>query len=98
MRAWTTELCAPLEASGLFEQERVELVDGALISKMGKTRPHVNTSTLMLEWISNAFGRRFVNAGAPTDVSPEGNPWNEPEPDLARVLKNIGFSTWRAGG
>jgi Uma2 family endonuclease len=40
-KRWTREQCAPLEASGLFEQERLELVDGELIAKMGKNRPNV---------------------------------------------------------
>ena len=77
-KRWTREQCAPLEASGLFEQERLELVDGELISKMGKNRPHVNASMLLLEWIQDTFGRRFVNAEAPIDVGPDDNPWSEP--------------------
>jgi hypothetical protein len=50
---------------------------------------------LMLEWIQDTFGRRFVNAEAPIDVSPEDNPWNEPEPDLI-VLKRK-YSNFRSG-
>src|SRR5580658_7640046 len=94
-KRWTREQCAPLEASGLFERERVELVDGELISKMGKNRPHVNTLMLMLEWLQDVFGRRFVNTEAPIDVSPEDNPTNEPEPDLI-VLKRES-TTFRSG-
>jgi len=64
------------------------------------TREHcapleVNASMLMLEWIQDTFGRRFVNAEAPIDVSPEDNPWNEPEPDLI-VLKRK-YSNFRSG-
>ena len=95
MKAWTREQCAPLEASGLFEQEHLELVNGELNGKMGKNRPLVNASMLMLEWASVAFGMSFVNIGAPIDVSPEDNPWNEPEPDLI-VLKRE-YSTFRSG-
>src|ERR1700729_4086874 len=81
-KRWTREQCAPLEASGLFEKERLELVDGELISKMGKNRPHVNTLMLMLEWLQEVFGKRFVNTEGPIDVSPADSPTNEPEPDL----------------
>jgi hypothetical protein len=95
MRAWTRALCAPLEASGLLEQEHLELVDGELMSKMGRNGPHVITCMLMLEWSLDTFGRRFVNAGAPIDVSPAGNPWNEAEPGLI-VLKRE-YSTFRSG-
>jgi Uma2 family endonuclease len=85
-KRWTREQCAPLEAAGLFEQEKLELVDGELISKMGANRPHVNAFTWMLLWLQDAFGRHFVNAEAPIDVSPADNAWNEPVPDLI-VLK-----------
>jgi Uma2 family endonuclease len=85
-KRWTREQCAPLEASGLFEQERIELIDGELISKMGKNRPHVKALTWMLIWLQETFGRQFVNTEAPIDVNPADNAWNEPEPDLI-VLK-----------
>jgi len=81
-KRWTREECAPLEAAGLFEREHLELVDGELISKMGKNRPHVNAFSSMYLWLVSAFGGDFVNAEAPIDVSPEDNPKNEPEPDL----------------
>ncbi len=81
-KRWTREQCAPLEASGLFARERLELVDGELISKMGKNRPHVNAFRLMLVWLQKTFGDAFVDAEAPIDVSPADNPSNEPEPDL----------------
>jgi Uma2 family endonuclease len=81
-KRWTREQCAPLEASGLFERERLELIDGELISKMGKNRPHVNAFRLMLVWLQKIFGDQFVDAEAPIDVNPGDNPSNEPEPDL----------------
>ncbi len=81
-KRWTREECAALEPSGLFERERLELIEGDLISKMGKNRPHVNAFTLMHLWLLEAFGKQFVNAEAPIDVSPNDNPLNEPEPDL----------------
>jgi Uma2 family endonuclease len=85
-KRWTREQCGPLEALGLFEQEKLELIDGELISKMGKNRPQVKAFTWMHLWLLDAFGRQFVNAEAPIDVSPRDNAWNEPEPDLI-VLK-----------
>jgi Uma2 family endonuclease len=81
-KRWTREQCAPLEASGLFEQEKLELVDGELISKMGKNRPHVKAFTWMQLWLLRTFGGQFVNAEAPIDVNPSECAWNEPQPDL----------------
>lgn len=94
-KQWTREQCASLEATGLFERERLELVEGELISKMGKNRPHVNTLMLMLEWLQNVFGKRFVNSEAPIDVSPEDNPPNEPEPDL--IVLNREYTSFQSG-
>jgi len=81
-KRWTREQFAALETTGLLDKERLELVEGDLISKMGKNRPHVNSFMLMLFWLVETFGKQFVNAEAPIDVSPEDNPSNEPEPDL----------------
>jgi Uma2 family endonuclease len=71
-----------LEASGLLDQENLELVEGELISKMGKKRPHVDSFTLLHEWLVEVFRFRSVNVEAPIDVAPEDNPTNEPVPDL----------------
>jgi Uma2 family endonuclease len=81
-KRWTREQCAPLEAAGLFEKERLELVDGELISKMGKNRPHVNAFSPLHFWLLQIFGVQFVNVEAPIDVRPEDNPTNEPVPDI----------------
>jgi hypothetical protein len=94
-KQWTREQCAALEASGVFEKERLELIAGELISKIGKNRPHVNAFTLMHLWLLEAFGKQFVNAEAPIDVSPGDNPLNEPEPDLIVLTK--AFSNFVVG-
>jgi Uma2 family endonuclease len=62
------------------------LVEGELISKMGKKRPHTITATLVADWLRRAFGAQFVNTETPVDVAPEDNPASEPEPD-AIVLR-----------
>ncbi len=85
-RRWTREQCAPLEAAGLFERERLELVDGELIGRRGKARAQVKAFTWMHLWLLEAFGQSFVNATAPIDVNSADNLWSEPEPDLI-VLK-----------
>lgn len=94
-KRWTSEQCAPLEASGLFERERLELFDGELLGKMGKKRSHVNALTLMYLRLQGIFGERFVNMAAPIDVSPEDNPTNEPEPDL--IVLNREYTSFRSG-
>jgi Uma2 family endonuclease len=91
-KRWNRAECSTLEASGLWDQQRLELIDGELISKMGKNRPHVNTLTLLQGWLVSVFGLQHVNPEAPIDVAPEDNRTNEPEPDLivlARPLREF---------
>jgi Uma2 family endonuclease len=86
-KRWTRAECAALEASGLWDQQHLELVQGELISKMGKKRPHVNALVAVQAWLVRTFGEQFVNPEAPIDVAPEDNPTNEPEPDLVVLAK-----------
>jgi Uma2 family endonuclease len=81
-KSWTRAECAAIEASGLWDRQRLELVHGELITKMGKKRPHVNALVAVQAWLVRTFGEQFVNPEAPIDVAPEDNPTNEPEPDL----------------
>ena len=81
-KRWTRAECEVLERSGLLVNEHLELIDGELINKMGKNRPHVNSIVLLIEWLSGVFGARFVIPESPIDVAPADNPTNEPEPDL----------------
>jgi Uma2 family endonuclease len=93
-KRWTRMDCARLDAAGLLDQQHLELVEGELIDKMGKKRPHVNALTMMHAWLVRVFGGMFVNQEAPIDVSPEDNPSNEPEPDL--IVLNREFSHFRS--
>ena len=86
-KRWTRAECVALEDSGLWDQQRLELVQGELISKMGKKRPHVNALVAVQAWLVRTFGEQFVNPEAPIDVAPEDNPTNEPEPDLVVLAK-----------
>jgi Uma2 family endonuclease len=88
-KRWTRAECAALEASGIWEQQKLELIDGELISKMGKNRPDVIALVAMFVWLMDVFGRDRVNPEAPIDVAPEENPTNEPQPDLI-VLRSAG--------
>ncbi len=86
-KRWTRSECEVLESAGLFDQERVELIGGELISKIGKKRPHSHTADLLHEWLLRVFGTGgYVSSESPIDVALEDNPTNEPVPDLI-VLK-----------
>jgi len=89
-KRWTRAECERLEAAGIFDQQRVELIEGELIVKMSKNRPHVGVTALLTAWLIQIFGARRVNAEAPIDVAPEDNPTNEPVPDL--IVLTRGYS------
>jgi Uma2 family endonuclease len=91
-KRWTRAECSALEASGMWDQQHLELVQGELISKMGKGRPHVFALALVHAWLLRVFGEQFVSAEGPIEGAPQDNPTNEPEPDLivlARPLREF---------
>jgi hypothetical protein len=46
-KRWTRAECSTLEAAGLFDLQPVELIEGELLLKTGKKRPHVHTMALL---------------------------------------------------
>ena len=82
-KRWTRAECRMLDETGLWEHQRLELIEGDLIDTMGKKRPHVNVMIFVMEWLVGVFGARYITPEAPIDVSPDDNPTSEPEPDLA---------------
>src|SRR5262249_41772362 len=88
-KRWTRMECDALAESGVLDFQRLELIEGELIDKMGKKPPHVNSSRLIEIWLEGVFGARLVIPDAPIDVSPEDNPTNEPEPDLIVLKRDL---------
>ena len=78
-KRWTRDDCVLLDAVGAFG--KLELIDGELIDKMGKLRPHQIVLVLIDEWLGRVFGNLFISTETPIDVSPEDNHTSEPEPD-----------------
>lgn len=88
-KRWTRAECAALESAGIWDQQKLELIDGELISKMGKNRRHVVAQARMMQWLTAVFGWDRVNQEAPIDVAPADNQTNHPEPD-AIVFRQAG--------
>src|SRR5271169_1383044 len=93
-KRWTRSECLKLEAAGVFDQQHLELIEGELIDKMGKNRPHVDAHALLFGWLIQVFGVRYINSEAPIDVAPEDNPTNEPQPDL--IVLRPGYTAFRS--
>lgn len=87
-KRWTRAEYEALSGTAL-NGERLELVSGELISKIGKKRPHVVALVLLQNWLAKVFGDRFVNPEAPIDVAPEDNPTSEPEPDIIVLRRDM---------
>ncbi len=75
-----------MEAAGLLELERYELIDGELIRKMGKSRLHTIVLKQLLKWLRGVFGEPMVEHEASINLSRLMDATNEPEPD-AMVLR-----------
>jgi Uma2 family endonuclease len=88
-KRWTRAECAAFEATGLWNQQHLELIEGELIDKkMSKNRPHGSTLAVVFAWMIRVFGERFVNSEMPIDVAPEDNPTSEPQPDIIVLARN----------
>ena len=85
-KLWTRAEVERMEKSGLLEGERLELIEGELINKMGENRPHLNSVKLISMWLASVFGSEFVMQMQTIDVAPEDNPTSQPQPDVS-VLK-----------
>ena len=85
-KIWTREEAHALVDMGFPNAEHLELIDGELIDKMGKKRPHVLWQSRFHEWLFSIFGPGRVESEAPSDVAGEDNRINEPEADL-KVLR-----------
>jgi Uma2 family endonuclease len=81
-KRWTRAECEMLVSHGLLDYERVELVEGELISKMGKKRPHSNAARSLYGWLLQVFSFKFVLNEESIDVAAADNPINEPVPDI----------------
>ena len=88
-KLWTRAEYESLCSSGVLTDQRLELIEGELINKMGKNRPHVNSVALLVAWLTGIFGPRFVLQESPIDVAAEDNPTSEPEPDLVVLNRDL---------
>jgi Uma2 family endonuclease len=88
-KVWTRAEVDALASSGLLDQQKLELVEGELIDKMGKLPPHANAVVLLHAWLIRVFGALFIYQEYTIDVAPEDNPTSAPEPDLIVLKRDI---------
>ncbi|MBL8232100.1 MAG: Uma2 family endonuclease [Bryobacterales bacterium] len=87
-RPLTREDCAALEAQGLMEAGKYELLNGELIPKMSKKRWHVIVLRRLAAQLETVFGPDRIDREAPIDVQASDNRTNEPEPDIVVLRRS----------
>ncbi len=80
---WTVPQYDRMVQSGVIAAaDRVELIEGLLVTKMGRNRPHVQAGNKGFWALARIFGSEWhVRKEDPVVVSQ----WSKPEPDLAVV-------------
>lgn len=69
--------------AGLLEGQRLELIDGDLIDKMGQNPPHAFTLRAIQQLLLKFFGGNLIQIQSPVEVRASDQEWSLPEPDLA---------------
>jgi Uma2 family endonuclease len=76
-----------MEESGLFAGQRLELIDGDLIDKMGQNPPHAGAIQLCMEALMRIFGVGLVRVQLPMEAGRDDRERSLPEPDVAVLLE-----------
>jgi Uma2 family endonuclease len=86
-KRFTRDEVDQMTALGLFADQRLELIEGDLINKMGQHPPHTAGLQYLLELLAEIFGLRRVRSQLPMEVALEDRRYNFPEPDLAVIAE-----------
>ena len=88
-KVWTRQEAHTLADIGFPNAEKLELINGELIDRMGKKHPHVMWKNLIHAWLISVFHSENVCVEDPIDVADEDNIHSEPEPDLAVTKQSV---------
>ena len=69
--------------AGLFADQRLELIDGDLIDKMGQNPRHAGAIRLVLAWLAQILEPDRISVQSPIQAGTPDRKWSLPEPDLA---------------
>src|SRR5260221_13955377 len=81
-KLWTRDEIAALAESGVVNVERLELVEGELIDRMGKNRPHVKAQHRIAKILGSIFGIDRVSSESSVDVAERDRAASEPIPGI----------------
>jgi Uma2 family endonuclease len=77
---WTRQECQAMMEAGILVG-RYELIEGAIIAKMGQRPLHAFVITRLTVWLFALFGAEFVRFQLPMRVPGQDSETSEPEPD-----------------
>jgi Uma2 family endonuclease len=87
-KRFTRDEVDQMQNAGLFLDQRLELIDGDLIDKMGQNPPHAIAIRLLQACLIRIFGAERTQVQLPIELAASDQMWNLPEPDIA-VLKEF---------
>ena len=82
-KRFTREDVDRMNELGLFEGQRLELIDGDLIDKMGQNPPHADVIQMICDSLFQIFGPKRIRVQAPLDAAVADQKLNFPVPDLS---------------
>jgi Uma2 family endonuclease len=82
-KRFTREEVDRLAATGVFDGQRYELIDGDLVDKMGQNPPHAFAIQLLLECLAGCFAVGMIRVQHPMEAAPGDRERSLPEPDVA---------------
>jgi Uma2 family endonuclease len=86
-KRFTRDEVERLTATGFFEGQRYELIDGELLNKMGQKPPHAFAIHLVLDWLVRVVGTSPIRVQLPIEASGADRECSLPEPDVAVVAE-----------
>ena len=82
-KRFTRDEVERLIATGIFEGQRYELIDGELLDKMGQKPPHAAAIQLLLATLARLLDLALIRIQLPIEASGADRERSLPEPDVA---------------
>jgi Uma2 family endonuclease len=87
-KRFTVHEVEQMHRAGLFAGQRLELIDGDLIDKMGQNPPHSHAITLLLTWLAKICETQRIRVQSPMQAGGQDRKWSLPEPDVAVLAES----------
>ena len=72
-----------MQQTGVLDGQRLELIDGDLLNKMGQNPPHAFVIRALQALLARYFSADSIQVQSPIEVSTGDQRWSLPEPDIA---------------